>query len=65
MLGYPTEGVIRVRGLAERAIDVTVLATGEPLAFDQHGGVLEQGLLRITLPSAYRDSLNTVIKVVY
>ena len=63
MLGYPTDGVIRVRGLGRRATNVTVLATNEPLEFDQHGGVLEQGLLRIALPRACRDSLNTVIKV--
>ena len=63
VVGYPAEGLIRVRAVPSCAPNVTVLATGELLAFDQHGGVLEQGLLRITLPSASRDSLNPVIKV--
>ncbi len=63
VLGYPADGVIRVRGLSQRATQVTLLATGAPLEFDQHGGVLEQGLLRIAWPSQAGGGLAPVIKV--
>jgi len=42
---------------------VTLLANGAPLEFDQHCGVLEQGLLRIGLPSGLGDALSPVIKI--
>ena len=60
---YPNGGQIRVRGLSRRTKNVTVLSTGQPLEFDQHGGHLEQGLLRITLPGAALDPFMTVLKV--
>ena len=63
VVGYPADGVIRVRGLERRANQVTLLANGAPLEFDQHGGVLEQGLLRIGLPGRSGDALTPVIKV--
>lgn len=63
VVGYPADGVIRVRGLERRATQVTLLANGAPLEFDQHGGVLEQGLLRIGLPGRSGDALTPVIKV--
>ena len=57
VVGHPADGIIRVRGLERRATQVTLLANGTPLEFDQHGGVLEQGLLRIGLPSGLGDAL--------
>ena len=42
---------------------MALLANGAPLEFDQHGGVLEQGLLRIDLPGHFGDALTPVIKV--
>lgn len=63
VLGSPADGVVRVRGLGRRATRVTVLSTGWPLEFDQHGGHLEQGMLRIGLPPSCLEPLNTVIKV--
>jgi alpha-L-fucosidase len=63
VVGYPADGVIRVRGLERRATQVTLLADGAPLEFDQHGGVLEQGLLRIGLPGRSGNALTPVIKV--
>jgi alpha-L-fucosidase len=63
VVGHPADGVIRVRGLERRATQVTLLANGAPLEFDQHGGVLEQGLLRIGLPGRSGDALTPVIKV--
>ena len=63
VVGHPADGVIRVRGLGRRATQVTLLTNGAPLEFDQHGGVLEQGLLRIGLPSGLGDALAPVIKV--
>jgi hypothetical protein len=52
-----------LRGLGRRATQVTLLANGAPLEFDQHCGVLEQGLLRIGLPSGLGDALSPVIKI--
>jgi len=63
VVGYPSDGVIRVRGLDKRAKHVTVLGSGQPLEFDQHSGALEQGLLRIFLPSASLEPYVTVIKI--
>ena len=63
--GYPPDGALRVRSLDRRVVTAHVLATGEPLAFEQHGGVLEQGLLRLTLPPAYCDALLPVIKLTF
>lgn len=63
VLGQPAEGAIRVRGMARRVERATVLGTGAPLEFDQHGGHLEGGLLRLTLPSMYLEPLATVIKL--
>ena len=42
---------------------VMLLANTAPPEFDQHGGVLEQGLLRIGLPSGFGDAVALVIKV--
>lgn len=63
VVGYPTDGVIRVRGLGKRARRVTVLSSGHELQYDQHAGHLEQGLLRITLPEQCLDPQLTVIKI--
>ena len=63
VLGQPAEGAVRVRGLERRVVRASVLGTGAPLQFDQHGGFLEGGLLRLTLPSAYLEPLATVIKL--
>ena len=49
----------------QQKIDELRFPTGEPLAFEQHGGVLEQGLLRLTLPPAYCDALLPVIKLTF
>ena len=62
VLGVPADGVIRVRGLEQRAAQVTGLATGAPLEFGQHGGVLEHGRLRIAWPSPAGGGLASVIK---
>lgn len=62
--GYPADGVLRVRGLERTATAATVLATGQPLEFDQHQHGLSQGLTRIRLPDGgTMDALLTVIKV--
>ncbi len=63
VVGYPADGVLRVRGLERRAAHLSVLAKGELLACDQHGGLLEQGLLRIMLPPHYREVANVVVKI--
>jgi alpha-L-fucosidase len=63
VLGQPAEGAIRVRGLGRRVVRASVLGTGAPLEFDQHGGHLEEGFLRLTLPSAYLEPLATVVKL--
>jgi alpha-L-fucosidase len=62
--GYPADGVVRVRGLERTATAATLLATGQPLEFDQHQHGLAQGLMRIRLPDGGgMDPLLTVIKV--
>jgi hypothetical protein len=63
VVGYPSDGVIRVRGLDKRAKGVTVLDSEQPLEFDQHSGKLEQGLLRIFVPGASLEAYITVIKI--
>jgi alpha-L-fucosidase len=63
--GAPLDGVLRVRGMERRAAEVSLLASGAPLEFDQHGGVLEQGLLSIHLPAAAfpASGLPPVVKI--
>ena len=63
LLGYPAGGVIRVRGLGRAVKNVSVLGSQEPLVYDQHGGVLEQGLLRISLPEPGSISPYSVVKI--
>jgi alpha-L-fucosidase len=63
VLGQPAEGAIRVRGLGRRVVRASVLGTGALLEFDQHGGNLEAGLLRLFLPRANLEPLVTVIKL--
>jgi hypothetical protein len=52
-----------VRGLDRRVGRVTLLGNGKPLEFDQHRGHLEGGALRATLPEAWLDPLDTVVKL--
>ena len=54
-----------VRGLSRRVGRVTLLGNGRALEFDQHRGHLEGGALRVTLPDAFLDPLDTVIKLDY
>jgi alpha-L-fucosidase len=63
LLGYPAGGVIRVRGLDRAVKNISLLGTGEVLVYDQHGGVLEQGLLRISLPEPGSISPYGVVKI--
>lgn len=63
VLGYPNDGVVRARGVDRAVVEATLLASGQPLAFEQHRGFLEHGLLRIALPSSGLDGLDTVIKL--
>lgn len=63
VLGYPNDGVVRVRGMQRAVAEASLLASGQPLAYEQHRGHLENGLLRIALPGAGLDGLDTVIKL--
>ena len=63
MPGYPVDGVIPAGGPDRRVSRVTLLANSAPWEFDQHGGVLEQGLLRTGLSSGFGDALTLVLKV--
>ncbi len=63
LFGPVSGDVIRVRGLSKPVLAATVLGTGQPLEMDQHGGGLEDGLLRITVPAALIDPLATVVKL--
>lgn len=63
LLGPVNGDVVRVRGLTRRVTSATILATGQPLEMDQHGGELEGGLLRVTVPARLIDPLVTVVKL--
>ncbi|MGH2551047.1 MAG: alpha-L-fucosidase [Thermomicrobiales bacterium] len=63
VLGRPGGDTLIVRGVARRVASVSVLATGTALEFDQHGGVLEGGAVRITLPDSLLDPNDTVVKL--
>ncbi len=62
VLGRPRGDVVGVRGLDRRVTDARLLATGTPLEFEQHGGHLERGHLRVHLPAAI-DPHITVMKL--
>jgi alpha-L-fucosidase len=63
VLGRPGGDVLQVRGVERPVTNITLLATGQPLEYDQHSGHIEQGLLRVSLPSTLPDPLNTVVKL--
>ncbi len=62
-MGRANGDVLRVRGLDRKVVSATVLDTGQPLEFDQHGGHLERGALRVTLPASLVDPIATVVKL--
>lgn len=63
VLGRPGGDTLVVRGVGRRVTNATVLATGQPLEYDQHSGHLEQGLLRVGLPEGLLDPHDTVVKL--
>lgn len=63
VLGRPGGDTLIVRGVKQRVTSASVLATGTPLEFDQHGGELEGGAVRVTLPPERLDPYNTVVKL--
>ena len=63
VLGRPGGDQVIVRGLDRRVGRATLLGNGRVLEFDQHRGHLEGGALRVTLPDAFLDPLDTVIKL--
>jgi hypothetical protein len=63
LLGPVNGDVVRVRGLSAKVLGATILSTGQPLEMDHHGGELEGGLLRVTVPSRLIDPLVTVVKL--
>jgi alpha-L-fucosidase len=62
-LGSTNGDELRVRGLTRRVSGASILATGQPLAFEQHRQVLSHGFLRVHLPSDLIDPLATVVKL--
>lgn len=63
LLGPVNGDVVRVRGLSGKVLGATILSTGQSLEMDHHGGELEGGLLRVTVPSRLIDPLVTVVKL--
>ena len=62
-MGATNGDELRVRGLTRRVTSASVLATGQPLAFEQHRRVLSHGFLRVHLPAELIDPLATVVKL--
>ena len=63
VLGRANGDELRVRGLDRTVLDASILATGQPLAFEQHGDSLSHGYLKVHLPAALVDPLATVVKL--
>ncbi|HWK79471.1 MAG TPA: hypothetical protein VNP95_01820, partial [Thermomicrobiales bacterium] len=63
LLGPANGDVIRVRGMEGKVVGASILAIGQPLEMDHHGGALEGGLLRITVPAQLIDPTITVVKL--
>ncbi len=63
VLGRPGGDMLVVRGVGRRVANVTLLATGQPLEYDQHGGHLQQGAVRVSLPDTLLDPHDTVVKL--
>lgn len=61
--GKPNGDELRVRGLERKVLDASVLATGQPLAFEQNGHHLSHGYLKVHLPADWVDPLATVVKL--
>jgi alpha-L-fucosidase len=62
-LGTTNGDVLRVRGLDRSVVSASVLATGQPLAFEQNGHHLAHGYLQVHLPASLIDPLATVVKL--
>jgi alpha-L-fucosidase len=62
-LGHTNGDVLRVRGLDRSVVSASVLATGQPLAFEQNGHHLAHGYLQVHLPASLIDPLATVVKL--
>jgi alpha-L-fucosidase len=65
LLGPVNGDVVRVRGMDRKVVGASILASGsgQPLEMDHHGGHLEGGLLRVTVPSQAIDPTITVVKL--
>ncbi len=63
VLGRANGDELRIRGLERKVTNARVLATGEPLAFEQHGHHLSHGYLKVHLPGSQVDPLATVVKL--
>jgi len=64
VLGRPGGDQVLVRGMEGRRVaEATLLSDGRALEFDLHRGHLEQGAVRVVLPDAWLDPLDTVVKL--
>lgn len=63
LLGPANGDVIRVRGMEKQILGASILGSGQALEMDHHGGELEGGLLRITVPAQLIEPTVTVVKL--